>query len=76
MVIPNIIYICVCCMLCHFSRVQLFVTLWSVAHQASLPMGFSRQEHWSGLPTLLQGVFPTQRSNPCLLGLLHCMWIH
>ena len=27
-----------------------FVTPWTVAHQASLSMGFSRQEYWSGLP--------------------------
>ena len=32
------------------SRVGLFVTLWTVAHQATLSMGFSRQECWSGLP--------------------------
>ena len=32
------------------SRVQLFATPWTVAHQASLSMGFSRQEYWSGLP--------------------------
>ena len=31
------------------SRVQLFATLWTVAHQAPLSMGFSRQEYWSGL---------------------------
>ena len=33
------------------SRVQLFATLWTVAHQAPPSMGFSRQEHWSGLPS-------------------------
>ena len=33
-----------------FSHVPLFVTLWTVARQAPLSMGFSRQEHWSGLP--------------------------
>ena len=33
--------------LCH---VRLFVTPWTAAHQAPLSMGFSRQEHWSGLP--------------------------
>ena len=33
-----------------FSRVRLCVTLWTAAHQAPLPTGFSRQEHWSGLP--------------------------
>ena len=38
------------CMLSHFSRVQLFATLWTVAHQAPLFMGFSRQEYWRGLP--------------------------
>ena len=32
------------------SHVQLFATLWTVAYQASLSMGFSRQEYWSGLP--------------------------
>ena len=31
-----------------FSQVQLFVTLWTVACQAPLPMGFFRQEYWSG----------------------------
>ena len=35
-------------------RVQLFMTLWAVAYQAPLSMGFSRQEYWSGLP------FPSQ----------------
>ena len=38
------------CMLSRFSGVQLFVTLWTVAHQAPLSMGFSRQEYWCGLP--------------------------
>ena len=33
-----------------FSRVRLRVTPWTAAYQASLSMGFSRQEHWSGLP--------------------------
>ena len=38
------------CVLSHFSRVGLFVTLWTVACQAPLSMGFSRQEYWNGLP--------------------------
>ena len=38
------------CMLSHFRRVQLFVTLWTVACQASLFMAFLRQEWWNGLP--------------------------
>ena len=37
-------------MLSHFSRVQLSVTPWTMAHQAPLSMGLSRQEHWNGLP--------------------------
>ena len=38
------------CVLSHFSRVQLFATPWTTAHQAPLSLGFSRQEYWSGLP--------------------------
>ena len=38
------------CVLGHFSHVWLCVTLWTVARQAPLSMGFSRQEYWSGLP--------------------------
>ena len=51
------------------SRIRLFVALWTVAHQVPLPVEFSRQQYWSGLPFLLQGIFPTQGSNPylCLL---------
>ena len=37
-------------MLSHFSRVQLVATLWTVAHQAPLSTGLSRQEYESGLP--------------------------
>ena len=33
------------------SRVRLFETPWTAAYQASLPMGFSRQEYWSGVPS-------------------------
>ena len=43
-----------CCMLLlllgHFSHVRLYVTPQTSAHQVLLPLGFSRQEHWSGLP--------------------------
>ena len=35
---------------CVFSRVQLFATLWTIAHQAPLSMGLCRQEFWSRLP--------------------------
>ena len=43
------------------------MNLWTVAHQALLFMGFSRQEYWSGLHGLFQGIFPTQESNSRLL---------
>ena len=36
--------------LSHFSRVRVFVTPWTVAHQVPLSLGFSRQEYWRGLP--------------------------
>ena len=41
------------CVLSRFSHVQIFGTLWTVAHQASLSMGFSRQEYWTGCHALL-----------------------
>ena len=45
-------YSVVCaCVLSHLSCAQLFATLWAVAHQAPLSMGFSRQESWSRLPS-------------------------
>ena len=37
-------------LLSHFSRVRLCATPWTAAHQATPSIGFSRQEHWSGLP--------------------------
>ena len=52
---------------CHFSRVQLFVTLWTVAHQAPLPMGFSRQECLSGLPCPPRGDLPEPGIKPASL---------
>ena len=45
---------------------------WTVAHQAPLSMGFPRQEYGVGSHFLLQGIFPTQELNPCLL---HCRQI-
>ena len=47
------------------SRVRLFATPWTVAYQAPLSMGFSRQVYWSGLPFPSPGDLP----NP---GLPHC----
>ena len=51
-------------MLSCFSCVQLFVTLWTVACQAPLPMGFSRQEYWSGLPFPSPGDIPDTGIKP------------
>ena len=45
-------------MLSCFSHVRLFETLWTVAHQASLSMRFSRQEYWSGLSFPSPGDLP------------------
>ena len=59
------------CMLSHFSCVCLFATLWTVARQAPLSMGLSRQDHWSSCHAFFQGIFPTQGLNLHLLCLLH-----
>ena len=55
------------CVLSCFSCVQLFATLWTVAHQASLSMRFSRQEYWSGLPCPLPGDLPDPGVKPASL---------
>ena len=47
-----------------FSHVQLFATLWTVAHQAPLSTGFSRQEYWSGLPFPSPGDLPDPGIEP------------
>ena len=54
------------------SPVPLFVTTQTVAHQSPLSMGFSRAEHWSGLPRPPPGDLPNQELNP---GLPHCRQI-
>ena len=46
------------------SRVWLFVTLWTVAYQASLSMGFSRQEYWSGVSLPSPGDLPDPGIEP------------
>ena len=56
------------------SRVRLFATLWTVAHQAPLSMGFPKQEYWSGLPFPSPGDLPnlkiklTSLESPALAG--------
>ena len=46
------------CLLSHFGPVQFFATVWTVAHQAPLSLGFPTQEHWSGLPFPSAGHLP------------------
>ena len=60
--LSNVVHACICVLSC-FRGVLLFVTLWTVAHQASLPMRFSRQEYGNG-------IFLTLGKNPHLLPLL------
>ena len=50
--------------LSRFSGVCLFVTPWTVAHQAPLSMGFSRREYWSGLPCPPPGALPDPGIEP------------
>ena len=62
------------CVVNHFSRVQLFATLWTVTCQAPLSMGLSRLEYWTGLlcppPGDLPhpGIEPTSLMSPALAG--------
>ena len=49
---------------CVLSLVRLFVTPWTVAHQALLSMEFSRQEYWSGLPCPSPGDLPDPGIKP------------
>ena len=51
-------------LVCMLSYVQLFVTPWTVAHQAPLSMEFSRQEYWSGLPFPSPGDLPNSGIKP------------
>ena len=46
------------------SRVRLFATPWTIAHQAFLSMGLSRQEYWSGLPGPSPGDLPDPGMEP------------
>ena len=48
---------------------RVFATLWTVAHQAPLSMGFSRQEYWSGLPRPPPGDLP----GPHLMSHVSCI---
>ena len=54
-------------MLSHFSHIGLFASLWTVACQAPLSLGFSRQEYWSELPCHPPGELPCPEMEPMSL---------
>ena len=56
--------------LSYFSHVQLFVTPWSLDHQAPLSVGFSRQEYWNGFPCLPPEGLPEPGVEPASLASL------
>ena len=95
------VFVCICMYVWHilyvyvlsrFSRVQLLPTLCTIARQAPLSMGFSRQEYWSGLPCPPPGDLPYPGIEPmslacllhwqvgsvplCLLGIPICLYTH
>ena len=55
------------CTLSGVSRVRLFATPWTAAHQAPLSMGVSKQEYWSGLPCPPAGELPDPGIEPASL---------
>ena len=55
------------CVLSRFSCVQLFVTLWTIAHQAPLSMELSRQDYWSVLPCPSPEDLPNSGTEPTSL---------
>ena len=51
---------------CLHSCIQLFMILWTIAHQDPLSMEFSRQEYWSGLPFPFLGDLPDSGIKPAI----------
>ena len=62
------------CVLSHVTKLRLFVTPWTVAHQAPLSMEISKQENWNGMPfptpgdLLHQGIEQASLASPALAG--------
>ena len=56
--------VCVCVCVLVIKSCPTIVTPWTVAHQAPLSMGFSRQEYWSGLPFPFPGDLPDPGIKP------------
>ena len=61
---PNVVYMCAKYIPSHFSRVQLFVTLWTEPPPGSSIHGILRQEYWSGLPFCPPGGLPDRGIKP------------
>ena len=60
-------FVCVCVV----SHIQFLTTLWTIACQASLSMGFPRQKYWSWLPLPSPGILPDpgiELASPALAG--------
>ena len=73
---------CVCVCVQSLSHVRFFATLWTVAHQAPLFMGFSRQDYWCGVPFPSPGdlpdpgIKPESLRSPVLAGSSSAIWAH
>ena len=66
-----LVCVCVCACAKLLQPCSSLQTPWTIAHQAPLSMGFSRQEHWSGLPCPPPGDLPNPGIEPTSLRLLH-----
>ena len=69
--VPVPFYVCGCVCVCTLSCAWLFTTPWTVARQAPLSMGFSRQENWSGLPFPPPGDLPSPGIEPVFSFISH-----
>ena len=58
----NCLYVYAAALSC-FTHVQLFANPWTVARQAPLSMGFSRQDYWSALPFPTPGDLPNKETE-------------
>ena len=74
--------VCVCVCVQSLSHVRFFATLWTVAHQAPLFMGFYRQDYWCGVPFPSPGdlpdpgIKPESLRSPALAGSPLAIWAH
>ena len=58
------VYVYVCVYVCIYMCMTLRDPIWTVAHQAPLSKGFSRQEYWSGLLSPPSGILPDPGIEP------------